>query len=96
MEAKVSALIKRAVVVRIGGHAGTVNILQDKFYPVKKKANMVGIFRQTAQGRSPVFTQNIETSSQRESEAQSAQRAGCEADWGSVVLEIGQPLSQLR
>ena len=37
MEAKASALRKRAVVVRIGGHAGTVNILQDKFYPVKKR-----------------------------------------------------------
>ena len=57
---------------------------------------MAGIFWQTAQERSPVFTQNIEVPSQRESEAQSAQRAGCEADWGSVVLEIGQPLSQLR
>ena len=34
----------RVLAVRIGGHAGTVNILQDKFYPVKKKANMVGIF----------------------------------------------------
>ena len=26
----------------------------------------------------------------------SPQRAGCEADWGSEVLMIGQPLSQLR
>ena len=26
----------------------------------------------------------------------SQQRAGCEADWGSVVLKMGQPLSQLR
>ena len=74
---------------------------------------MAGIFWQTAQERSPVFTQNIEVPSQRESEAQSAvvndspvdcqsrrpgspQRAGCEADWGSVVLKIVQPLSQLR
>ena len=33
---------------------------------------MAGIFWQTAQERSPVFTQNIEVPSQRESEAQSA------------------------
>ena len=52
------------------------------FIPSRKRRIWREFFWQTAQERRPVFTQNIEVPSQRESEAQSAQRAGCEADWG--------------